>query len=217
MALSTTGPATATATATATAMAALARTSRNRMENDRDENKYAKHENKYSKRRGYQLDLQDDDAQRKYFAAMAVVILLILCLWLIGGDGEGSFSTPNRKQHHIIDVQSQLRRPMRQQAIDGQERTDDVPLRPVGDVRERLERLVHQDQDQIPEASVIRQNPEEEKIDAIQKLKQYQETLKEKEVILEEEDEIEVDMTNKDEIDHKLKIMELQDEFNTEE
>jgi hypothetical protein len=195
-------------------MAALARTIRNRTEEDRDENKYAKPENKYSKRR-YQLDLQDEDLQRKYFAAMVVVILLLFFLWLLGGEGGGSSSTPNRKKHHIIEVQSQLRRPMRPRQIDGEERADDFPLRPIGDVHERLERLVHREP--FPEPPVIRQDPEGEKLDAIQKLKQYQESLKEKAVILEEADEIEEDMTDKDEIDHKLKIMELQNKFKSEE
>ena len=169
----------ATGTA-ATAMAALGRISRNRMEEDSDDDKYAKPENnKYSKRR-YQLDLQDEDLQRKYFAGMIVVILLSLFLWLLGGEAGGASSpTPTRKKHHIIDVQSQLRRPMRPRTInDDDERADDIPRRPMGDVHERLEQLVH-DRQPIPEPPVIRQDPEEEKLDAIQKLKQYQESLKE--------------------------------------
>jgi hypothetical protein len=210
----------ATGTA-ATAMAALARITRNRMEEGSDDDKYAKPENnKYSKRR-YQLDLQDEDLQRKYFAGMVVVILLSLFLWLLGGNAGGEASSiPSRKKHHIIDVQSQLRRPIRPKEINDDERADDIPRRPMGDVHERLERLVqHQKQHQqpIPESPVIRQDPEEEKLDAIQKLKQYQESLKEEEVILEEEDEIEEDRTDQDEIDHKLKIMELQKKFESKE
>jgi hypothetical protein len=217
MVLSPTGSSTGASTAMA---AALARTNRNRMEEDRDENKYANPENKYSKRR-YQLDLQDEDLQRKYFAAMVVIILLSL-FWLLGGGGGGGGSpptTPNRKKHHIIDVQSQLRRPIRPNKIGGDERTDDImPLRPMGgeDAHEILDRLVHQAP--IPEQpTAIRQDPEEDKLDAIQNLKQYQESLKEVEVIMEEQDEIEQDTTDKDEMDHKLKIIELQNKFTEEE